>query len=71
MAEATKGKEKKERNGNFQSTSCHVRCGVKTNYGLVPSKLGIDHWCGHMVDYDEVGYCCEKHEIIFFFCEDL
>ena len=31
-------------------------CGVKSNYGLVPSELGIGHYCGHMVDYDEVGY---------------
>jgi hypothetical protein len=46
-------------------------CGVKANYGLVPSELGIGHWCGHMVDYDEVGYYCGKHEIIFFFCKDL
>jgi hypothetical protein len=41
-------------------------CGVKANYGLVPSELGIGHYCIHMVDYDEVGYCCEKHEIVFF-----
>ena len=39
---------------------------VKSNYGLVPSKLGIGHYCGHMVDYDEVGHCCGKHEIVFF-----
>ena len=29
-------------------------CGVKSNYGLVPLKLGIGHYCSHMVDYDEV-----------------
>jgi hypothetical protein len=46
-------------------------CGVKANYDLVPLELGIGHWCGHMVDYDEVGYCCGKYEIIFFFCEHL
>ena len=40
---------------------------VKSNYGLVPSKLGIGHYCGHMVDYDEVGYFCGKHEIVFCF----
>ena len=45
--------------------------GVKANYGLVPLELGIGHWCGHMVDYDEVGYCCGKHEIDFFFYNDL
>jgi hypothetical protein len=42
------------------------KCGVKANYGLVPSELGIGHYCGHMVDYDEIGYFCGKHEIIFF-----
>ena len=44
-------------------------CGVKANYDLVPSEHGIGHWCGHMVDYDEVGYFLGKHEIVFcFFC---
>ena len=33
-------------------------CGVKANYGIVPLELGIGHWCGHMVEYDEVGYFC-------------
>ena len=27
---------------------------------------GIGHYCSHMVGYDEVGYCCGKHEIVFF-----
>ena len=40
--------------------------GVKSNYSLVPSEVGIGHWCSHMVDYDEVGYCCGKHKNIFF-----
>ena len=31
------------------------KCGVQANYGLVPTEFGIGHWCGHMVDYDEVG----------------
>ena len=32
-------------------------------------KLGIGHYCGHMVDYDDVGYFCSNHEIVFcFFC---
>ena len=26
-------------------------CGVKSNYGLVPSELEIGHYCGHMVEY--------------------
>jgi hypothetical protein len=48
------------------------KCGVKANYDLVPSELGIVHYCGHMVGYDEVGYCCEKYAIVFFFfCKEL
>ena len=39
--------------------------GVKAHYNLVPSEHGIGYWCGHMVDYDEVGYFCGKHEIVF------
>ena len=58
MSEAANGKGngKEERKGNFQSTT----------YRLVPSELGIGHYYGHMVNYDEVGYCCGKHEIVFF-----
>ena len=41
-------------------------CGVKSNYGLVHSELGIGHYCGHMVDYIKVGYCRGKLEIVFF-----
>jgi hypothetical protein len=40
-------------------------CGVEAHYNLVPLERGIGHWCGHMVDYDEVGYYCGKHEIEF------
>ena len=42
------------------------KCDVKSNYGLVPSELRIGHYCSHMVYYDEVGYCCGKHEIVFY-----
>jgi hypothetical protein len=31
------------------------KCGIEAKYGLVPSKLGVGYFCGHMVDYDEVG----------------
>jgi hypothetical protein len=41
------------------------KCGVEANYGLVPSGLGIGHYCGHMIDYDEVGYYCGHLLIIF------
>ena len=46
-------------------------CGVKANYGIVPLELGIGHWCGHMVEYDEVGYCCGQYEIQIILCTDL
>jgi hypothetical protein len=62
---AKKNEKKKER-VIFKAPPVMCECGVKANYDLVPSKLGIGHYCGHMVDYDEVGYCCGKHEIIFF-----
>jgi hypothetical protein len=35
--------------------------GIEAKYGLVPSELGVGYFCGHMVDYDEVG-------IYLFFC---
>ena len=69
--EPPKEKEKKKERVIYKAPPVMRECGVKSNYGLVPSELGIGYWCGHMVDYDEVGYYCGKHEIIFFFCEDL
>ena len=69
--EPLKAKEKKKKMIITEAPPVMCECGVKANYGLVPSELGIGYWCGHMVDYDEVGYYCGKHEIIFFFCEDL
>jgi hypothetical protein len=61
-----KEKEKKKERVIFKAPPVMYECGVKANYGLVPSELGIGHYCGHMVDYDEVDYYCGKHEIIFF-----
>ena len=66
-----KAKEKKKERVISKAPPVMCECGVKANYGLVPSELEIGHWCGHMVDYDEVGYCCGKHEIIFCLCKDL
>ena len=37
----------------FDSALC--KCGIEAKYGLVPSELGVGYFCGHMVDYDEVG----------------
>ena len=31
------------------------KCGIEAKYLLVPSELGVGYFCGHMVDYDEVG----------------
>ena len=40
----------------YKAPPVMCKCGVKSNYGLVHSEPGICHYCGHMVDYDEVGY---------------
>ena len=65
--EKEKEKEKKKERVIFKAPPVMCERGVKSNYGLVPSELRIGHYCGHMVDYDDVGYCCRKHEIVFFF----
>jgi hypothetical protein len=50
------------------------KCGVEAHYGLVRSERGTGHWCGHMVDYDEVGYFLENlkwnllHVMAYIFC---
>jgi hypothetical protein len=31
------------------------KCGIEAKFGLVPSEIGVGYFCGHMVDYDEVG----------------
>ena len=65
----SKTKKKKKERLIYKAPPVKYECGVKSNYGLVPSDLEIGHYCGHMVDYDEVGYFCGKHEIVFcFFC---
>ena len=64
----TKVKEKKKERVIYKAPPV-CECGVKSNCGLVPSELGIGHYCGHMIDYDEVGYFYGNHEIVFcFFC---
>ena len=66
---AAKGKGKEEKKVIFKAPPVMCECGVKSNYGLVPSELGIGHHYGHMIDYDEVGYFYGKHKIVFcFFC---
>ena len=70
MARRTsKGKAKEEKISIYKAPPVKCECGVKSNYGLVPSELEIGYYYGHMVDYDEVGYFCGKHKIVFcFFC---
>ena len=63
--EPPKAKQKKKERLIYKAPPVKCECGVKSNYGLVLSELGIGHYCSHMVDYDEVGYCCGKHEIVF------
>ena len=67
--EPPKAKEKKKERLIYKAPPVKCKCGVKSNYGLVPSELGIGHYCGHMVEYNEVGYFYSKYEIVFcFFC---
>ena len=62
-------KEKKKERVIYKAPPVMCECGVKSNYGLVPSELGIGHYCGHMIEYDEVRYFSGKHEIVFcLFC---
>ena len=49
-------KEKEKGRVIFKAPHVMCECGVKSNYGLVPLKLGIGHYCSHMVDYDEIDY---------------
>ena len=63
--EPPKAKEKKKQMLIYKAPPVKCECGVKSNYGLVPSELEIDHYCGHMVDYDEVGYFCGNMKSYF------
>jgi hypothetical protein len=65
--EKEKEKEKKKQRLIYRAPPVMCECGVKSNCGLVPSELSIGHYCGHMVGYNEVGYFCGKHEIVFYF----
>ena len=65
--EPPKAKQKKKEMLIYKAPPVKCECGVNSNYGLVHSELEIGHYCGHMVDYDEVGYFCSNHEIVFYF----
>ena len=56
--EPPKAKQKKKERLICKASPVKCECGVKSNYDLVSLKLGIGHYYGHMVDYDEVGYWC-------------
>ncbi|KAF8684388.1 hypothetical protein HU200_044280 [Digitaria exilis] len=45
-------------------------CGIKANYGVVPSELGIGDYCSHMVGDDLMSfvfYFCMFHTLLHFF----
>jgi hypothetical protein len=50
------------------------RCGIEAKYGLVPSEFGVGYFCGHMVDYSEVGIyllfytSCNVRLVLTLFC---
>jgi hypothetical protein len=49
--------------GRKSATLILYSANVVAKYGLVPSELGVGYFCGHMVDYDEVGICFLLHKI--------
>jgi hypothetical protein len=69
-----KGKEKNEWAEELKFDPVLYKCGIEAKYGLVPSKLGAGYFCGHMVDYDEVGIyllfapALMLHPYLLFFC---
>jgi hypothetical protein len=52
--------DEKEEKKECKSDHVLCICGVKVKYGLVPSDLGVGYFCGHMVDYEEVGIFTNK-----------
>ena len=69
LEEPPKVKEKKKERVIYKAPPVMCECGVKSNCGLVPSELGICHYYGHMIEYDEVRYFSGKHKILFYlFC---
>jgi hypothetical protein len=53
-------RRRKRTRRNSESGPVLCKCSVEAKYGLVPSELGVSYFCGHMVDYEEVGvdYIC-------------
>jgi hypothetical protein len=50
-----KEKKKNECAEELKSDPVLCKCGIGTKYGLVSSELDVGYFCGHMVDYNEVG----------------
>jgi hypothetical protein len=51
----TKEKKNNEWVEELKSDLVLCKCGIEAKYGLVPFKLGVGYFCGHMIDYDKVG----------------
>lgn len=60
--------QKKKRKTIVPAPPVMCKGGVEAQYGLVPSELGIGYWCGHMVDYDEVGFRCGYLHVLTVYC---
>jgi hypothetical protein len=52
----SKYKKGKEEKIELVAPYINCRCGIAWNYGLVPSELEIDYYCGHMIGDDMVGF---------------
>jgi hypothetical protein len=69
-----KGKEKNQWAEELKFDPVLCKCGIEAKYGLVPSELSVGYFCGHMVDYDEVGiyllFCirCNIIPVLTIFC---
>ena len=67
-------KSKNEWAKELKSDSVLCKCGIEAKFGLVPSEIGVGYFCGHMVDYDEVGIyflftpAAMLHSYLLIFC---
>jgi hypothetical protein len=58
-----KGKEKNKWAEELKSDPVLCKCGIEATCVLVPSELGVSYFCGHIVDYDEVGIPFCLHQL--------
>jgi hypothetical protein len=47
--------KKKQWTEELKSDPVLCKNDIEAKYGLVSSEFGVGYFCGHMVDYDEVG----------------